>query len=133
VRRIRLDFQGSNWVVVRGCRAWKTPSPSLAGASVKESSMNYPLRALVARTVRRARNRTTRTRSRNQSGFTLIELLVVIVILGVLSGVVVFAVSVRRAAVREARGVEPGAGDRDGTPARADRAEVVSLSKLFHV
>jgi len=95
--------------------------------------MNYPLRALVARTVRRARNRTTRTRSRNQSGFTLIELLVVIVILGVLSGVVVFAVSVRRAAVREARGVEPGARDRDGTPPRADRAEVVSLSKLFHV
>ncbi|MEV4260062.1 prepilin-type N-terminal cleavage/methylation domain-containing protein [Kribbella sp. NPDC049584] len=55
--------------------------------------MNYPLRALAARTVRRARNRTARTRSRNQSGFTLIELLVVIVILGVLSGVVVFAVS----------------------------------------
>ncbi|WP_134108773.1 type II secretion system protein [Kribbella pratensis] len=81
--------------------------------------MNYPLRALVARTVRRARNRTTQTRSRNQSGFTLLELLV-IGIPGVLSGVVVFAVSVRRAAVREARGVEPGAGDRDGTPARAD-------------
>ncbi|WUJ71933.1 prepilin-type N-terminal cleavage/methylation domain-containing protein [Kribbella soli] len=55
--------------------------------------MNYPLRALVARTVRRARNHTARTRTRNQSGFTLIELLVVIVILGVLSGVVVFAVS----------------------------------------
>jgi prepilin-type N-terminal cleavage/methylation domain-containing protein len=53
--------------------------------------MNYPLRAVVARTVRRARNQ--RTRARNQSGFTLIELLVVIVILGVLSGVVVFAVS----------------------------------------
>jgi prepilin-type N-terminal cleavage/methylation domain-containing protein len=53
--------------------------------------MNYPLRALVARTVRRARNQ--RTRNRNQSGFTLIELLVVIVILGVLSGIVVFAVS----------------------------------------
>lgn len=55
--------------------------------------MNYPLRAVVARTVRRARNHTARTRTRNQSGFTLIELLVVIVILGVLSGVVVFAVS----------------------------------------
>jgi prepilin-type N-terminal cleavage/methylation domain-containing protein len=55
--------------------------------------MNYPLRAFVARTVRRARNHTARTRTRNQSGFTLIELLVVIVILGVLSGVVVFAVS----------------------------------------
>jgi len=55
--------------------------------------MNYPLRALVARTARRARNRTDRTRTRNQSGFTLIELLVVIVILGVLSGIVVFAVS----------------------------------------
>ncbi|MFC6161928.1 type II secretion system protein [Kribbella jiaozuonensis] len=53
--------------------------------------MNYPLRAVVARTIRRARNQ--RTRTRNQSGFTLIELLVVIVILGVLSGVVVFAVS----------------------------------------
>ncbi len=55
--------------------------------------MNYPLRALVARTVRRARNCSDRTRTRNQSGFTLIELLVVIVILGVLSGIVVFAVS----------------------------------------
>jgi prepilin-type N-terminal cleavage/methylation domain-containing protein len=44
------------------------------------------LRATVqdARTVQRARN---------ESGFTLIELLIVIVILGVLSGIVVFAVS----------------------------------------
>ncbi|GAA0621267.1 prepilin-type N-terminal cleavage/methylation domain-containing protein [Kribbella sandramycini] len=32
-------------------------------------------------------------RTKNESGFTLIELLVVIVILGVLSGIVVFAVS----------------------------------------
>ncbi|WP_329002402.1 prepilin-type N-terminal cleavage/methylation domain-containing protein [Kribbella sp. NBC_00709] len=55
--------------------------------------MNYLIRALTARTVRRARSHTDRTRARNQSGFTLIELLVVIVILGVLSGVVVFAVS----------------------------------------
>jgi len=33
-----------------------------------------------------------RTLRKNQSGFTLIELLIVIVILGVLSGIVVFAV-----------------------------------------
>jgi prepilin-type N-terminal cleavage/methylation domain-containing protein len=34
-----------------------------------------------------------RTARKNESGFTLIELLIVIVILGVLSGIVVFAVS----------------------------------------
>jgi prepilin-type N-terminal cleavage/methylation domain-containing protein len=55
--------------------------------------MNYRLRALVARTVHPARNRIHRVRTRTESGFTLIELLVVIVILGVLSGIVVFAVS----------------------------------------
>jgi prepilin-type N-terminal cleavage/methylation domain-containing protein len=48
--------------------------------------MNHRLRAVVARI-----HRPTRTKS--ESGFTLIELLVVIVILGVLSGIVVFAVS----------------------------------------
>jgi prepilin-type N-terminal cleavage/methylation domain-containing protein len=48
--------------------------------------MSHRLRAVVAR-IRRP------DRTRNQSGFTLIELLVVIVILGVLSGIVVFAVS----------------------------------------
>jgi prepilin-type N-terminal cleavage/methylation domain-containing protein len=37
--------------------------------------------------------RVHRSRRRNESGFTLIELLIVIVILGVLSGIVVFAVS----------------------------------------
>jgi prepilin-type N-terminal cleavage/methylation domain-containing protein len=37
--------------------------------------------------------RVRRTRQRTESGFTLIELLIVIVILGVLSGIVVFAVS----------------------------------------
>jgi prepilin-type N-terminal cleavage/methylation domain-containing protein len=36
---------------------------------------------------------TRRLRKKNESGFTLIELLIVIVILGVLSGIVVFAVS----------------------------------------
>jgi prepilin-type N-terminal cleavage/methylation domain-containing protein len=63
--------------------------------------MNHRLRATVARTVRHTRNqvladrirRVHRTRTKDQSGFTLIELLVVIVILGVLSGIVVFAVS----------------------------------------
>ncbi|TDD18392.1 prepilin-type N-terminal cleavage/methylation domain-containing protein [Kribbella turkmenica] len=63
--------------------------------------MNLRLRATVARTVRHARNqlvadrdrRFQRARKRNDSGFTLIELLVVIVILGVLSGIVVFAVA----------------------------------------
>ena len=52
---------------------------------------------LAARTVHRAPNqRSTRRvhrRTKNESGFTLIELLIVIVILGVLSGIVVFAVS----------------------------------------
>ncbi|TDU91683.1 prepilin-type N-terminal cleavage/methylation domain-containing protein [Kribbella voronezhensis] len=37
--------------------------------------------------------RVHRARKRSESGFTLIELLIVIVILGVLSGIVVFAVS----------------------------------------
>lgn len=37
--------------------------------------------------------RVHRARKRTESGFTLIELLIVIVILGVLSGIVVFAVS----------------------------------------
>lgn len=68
--------------------------------------MNDRLRAatLAARTVHRAPNhrptrrvhrRTQRpaARKKNESGFTLIELLIVIVILGVLSGIVVFAVS----------------------------------------
>ncbi|MEU4194832.1 prepilin-type N-terminal cleavage/methylation domain-containing protein [Kribbella sp. NPDC026611] len=58
--------------------------------------MNLRLRALVARTISHAHLRTRPVRRvprRNQSGFTLIELLVVIVILGVLSGIVVFAVS----------------------------------------
>jgi prepilin-type N-terminal cleavage/methylation domain-containing protein len=69
--------------------------------------MNHRLRATVARTVRHARNQVLADRIRrvhrarrphraskgNESGFTLIELLVVIVILGVLSGIVVFAVS----------------------------------------
>jgi len=59
---------------------------------------------LAARTVHRASNQppTRRVhrlahqltqRKKNESGFTLIELLIVIVILGVLSGIVVFAVS----------------------------------------
>jgi prepilin-type N-terminal cleavage/methylation domain-containing protein len=65
--------------------------------------MKDRLRATVARTVHRARNRgpdrlgnpfqPTRRAGRSESGFTLIELLIVIVILGVLSGIVVFAVS----------------------------------------
>jgi prepilin-type N-terminal cleavage/methylation domain-containing protein len=55
--------------------------------------MNLRLRALVARTLSHAQNRARRGRPHSQSGFTLIELLVVIVILGVLSGIVVFAVS----------------------------------------
>ena len=67
--------------------------------------MEHRLRAavLAARTVHRASNhRSTRrvhrrarelTQRKNESGFTLIELLIVIVILGVLSGIVVFAVS----------------------------------------
>ena len=56
--------------------------------------MNLRLRATVARTLRHAQTRQVhRARKRNQSGFTLIELLIVIVILGVLSGIVVFAVS----------------------------------------
>lgn len=67
--------------------------------------MEHRLRAtiLAARTVHRASNRPTRRvhrraqeptrRKKNESGFTLIELLIVIVILGVLSGIVVFAVS----------------------------------------
>jgi prepilin-type N-terminal cleavage/methylation domain-containing protein len=66
--------------------------------------MNDRLRATVngARTVQHVRNhhdpdqsarRVHRVRKRTESGFTLIELLIVIVILGVLSGIVVFAVS----------------------------------------
>ncbi|MEV8375626.1 prepilin-type N-terminal cleavage/methylation domain-containing protein [Kribbella sp. NPDC056861] len=68
--------------------------------------MNDRLRAtiLAARTVHHASNQpSTRRvhrranapapRKKNESGFTLIELLIVIVILGVLSGIVVFAVS----------------------------------------
>ncbi|MDX6265045.1 MAG: hypothetical protein QOH84_6733 [Kribbellaceae bacterium] len=68
--------------------------------------MEHRLRAtiLAARTVHRASNhRPTRRvrrqarelteRKKNEAGFTLIELLIVIVILGVLSGIVVFAVS----------------------------------------
>ncbi|NEA32322.1 prepilin-type N-terminal cleavage/methylation domain-containing protein [Streptomyces sp. SID13031] len=67
--------------------------------------MEHRLRAtiLAARTVHRAsnrrpsrrvhRNQETTRRKKNESGFTLIELLIVIVILGVLSGIVVFAVS----------------------------------------
>ena len=69
--------------------------------------MEHRLRAtaiLAARTVHRASNqqpfrRVHRQdqglirRKKNESGFTLIELLIVIVILGVLSGIVVFAVS----------------------------------------
>ena len=55
--------------------------------------MNLRLRAIVARTVRHARRLSGQPRTKNQSGFTLIELLVVIVILGILSGIVVFAVS----------------------------------------
>jgi prepilin-type N-terminal cleavage/methylation domain-containing protein len=59
---------------------------------------------LAARTVHRASNQrpfrrvhrqdqSLTRRKKNESGFTLIELLIVIVILGVLSGIVVFAVS----------------------------------------
>ncbi|GAA0925345.1 hypothetical protein GCM10009554_04770 [Kribbella koreensis] len=57
---------------------------------------------LAARTIHRASNRPTRRvhwhrihsrSSARERGFTLIELLIVIVILGVLSGIVVFAVS----------------------------------------
>ncbi|WBQ07089.1 type II secretion system protein [Kribbella sp. CA-293567] len=60
---------------------------------------------LAARTVHRASNQPStrrvhrahsgrdRSGRRNESGFTLIELLIVVVILGVLSGIVVFAVS----------------------------------------
>jgi prepilin-type N-terminal cleavage/methylation domain-containing protein len=63
--------------------------------------MNDRLRATVkdARNVQHVRNQTDpvqatrRVRRRTESGFTLIELLIVIVILGVLSGIVVFAVS----------------------------------------
>ncbi len=66
--------------------------------------MTDRLRATVkdARTVQHARNSTDpvqptrrvhRIRKRTEAGFTLIELLIVIVILGVLSGIVVFAVS----------------------------------------
>jgi prepilin-type N-terminal cleavage/methylation domain-containing protein len=66
--------------------------------------MNDRLRATVkdARIVQHARNpidpvqsirRVHRVRKRTESGFTLIELLIVIVILGVLSGIVVFAVA----------------------------------------
>jgi prepilin-type N-terminal cleavage/methylation domain-containing protein len=66
--------------------------------------MNDRLRATVkdARILQHARNQTDpvqqtrrvhRARKRTESGFTLIELLIVIVILGVLSGIVVFAVS----------------------------------------
>jgi prepilin-type N-terminal cleavage/methylation domain-containing protein len=69
--------------------------------------MTDRLRATVkdARTVQHARNSTDpdvpdqparrvhRIRQRTEAGFTLIELLIVIVILGVLSGIVVFAVS----------------------------------------
>lgn len=45
------------------------------------------------RAVRSRTRRVHRNHQRNESGFTLIELLIVIVILGVLSGIVVFAVS----------------------------------------
>lgn len=68
--------------------------------------MRDRLRAFAARTVHRAPNRqldhhprrrvhrlAATRRPKNESGFTLIELLIVIVILGVLSGIVVFAVS----------------------------------------
>jgi prepilin-type N-terminal cleavage/methylation domain-containing protein len=63
--------------------------------------MNDRLRATVkdARILQHARNQaapvqaTRRVHRRTESGFTLIELLIVIVILGVLSGIVVFAVS----------------------------------------
>jgi prepilin-type N-terminal cleavage/methylation domain-containing protein len=66
--------------------------------------MNDRLRVAVngARTVQHARppadpdrpiRRVHRVRRRTEAGFTLIELLIVIVILGVLSGIVVFAVS----------------------------------------
>jgi len=59
--------------------------------------MKDRLRATVsaARTVHRASNQPPTRRihpRKDQSGFTLIELLIVIVILGVLSGIVVFAV-----------------------------------------
>ena len=67
--------------------------------------MKDRLRASAARTVHRAPNHrpdhhqcrrvhrlAATRRPRNESGFTLIELLIVIVILGVLSGIVVFAV-----------------------------------------
>jgi prepilin-type N-terminal cleavage/methylation domain-containing protein len=71
----------------------------------KGTTMKDRLRATVsaARTVHHASNQqpTRRVhrraqstqRKKNESGFTLIELLIVIVILGVLSGIVVFAVS----------------------------------------
>ncbi len=52
--------------------------------------MKDRLRATVRRHPTR---RVHRSRRPNESGFTLIELLIVIVILGVLSGIVVFAVS----------------------------------------
>jgi prepilin-type N-terminal cleavage/methylation domain-containing protein len=65
--------------------------------------MTHRLRAAVkaARTLQHARNpldpdrftRRVHRAKRSESGFTLIELLIVIVILGVLSGIVVFAVS----------------------------------------
>ncbi|WP_112243939.1 type II secretion system protein [Kribbella monticola] len=65
--------------------------------------MSHRLRAAVeaARIRQHAHNlpdpdqptRRVRARKRSESGFTLIELLIVIVILGVLSGIVVFAVS----------------------------------------
>ncbi|WP_020391193.1 type II secretion system protein [Kribbella catacumbae] len=60
--------------------------------------MEHRLRAtvLAARTVHRASNQQPARRvhaHKSESGFTLIELLIVIVILGVLSGIVVFAVS----------------------------------------
>ncbi|MDX6279749.1 MAG: hypothetical protein QOH03_820 [Kribbellaceae bacterium] len=59
----------------------------LAARAVHRASNHRPTR----RVHRRARELTPRKKT--ESGFTLIELLIVIVILGVLSGIVVFAVS----------------------------------------
>jgi prepilin-type N-terminal cleavage/methylation domain-containing protein len=60
-----------------------------------------------------------RTARKNESGFTLIELLIVIVILGVLSGIVVFAVQ--------------GINDRGNAAAcKTDKSSVITAVEAFY-